>query len=311
MKKLIALFSLTLSFSTLADTVDTKTFVYDGTQNSVELILNSEKTHTEYRVEDIRTTCYRQEIAGYRTVCSGGGPRPYPGPGRPGPGYPGPGRGNCYSTPIYRQVAYSCTQTVRTPYQVKDYDVDARVIVDVTKVSPEATPGEVFRVTLNGDSLSFDVSGSKKFFVVKKLQDVRSNMRGSVKMIDAVLAAELIEAAPVLKALEVSNISMRDSVLSFKTGPVAAPSNIGYHLTVKKAPVLGSDTTIFDRELIRSEVNASATGEVSVDVLGLGVKIASGRHSITVKAFAKFDGNLMNSNQFSELSASRTLIYKP
>src|SRR5690606_26074845 len=145
------------------------------------------------------------------------GPRPYPGPR--GPRYPGPGRGNCYSTPVYRQVAYSCTQTVRTPYQVKDYDVDARVIIDVTKVSPEATPGEVFKVTLNCDSLSFHVSCSKKFYVVKKLQDVRSNMRGNIKMIDAVLAAELVEVAPVLKALEVSNITMRDSVLSFKTGP--------------------------------------------------------------------------------------------
>lgn len=308
MNKLIAFFSLTLSFSTFASTVDTKTFVYDGTQNSVELILNSEKTHTEYRIEDVRSTCYRSEIAGYRTVCSGGGygPRPYPGPGR-GPGYPR--GGNCYSTPIYRQVAYSCIQTIRTPYEVKDYDVNARVIVDVTNISSAATPGEVFKVTLNGDSLSFDVVGSRKFFIVKKLNDVRSNMRGSVKMIDAVLATELVEAAPVLKALEVNSITMKNPVLTFTTGPVTNAKNIGYHLTVKKAPVIGSDTVLFDRELMASEI--SINGEsASVNVSDLGVKLNSGRYTLSAKAFAKFDGNLMNSNQFQDLSASRTLIYK-
>ena len=72
MKMLTGLFALALSLGTFASTVDTKTFVYDGSINSVELLLRAEKTHTEYRVEHRQSTCYRQELAGYRTVCSGG-----------------------------------------------------------------------------------------------------------------------------------------------------------------------------------------------------------------------------------------------
>lgn len=314
MKMLVGLFSLALSFSTVASTVDTKTFVYDGSVNSVELLLKAEKTHTEYRTENRQSTCYRQVIAGHRTICSGGyGPGyPYPGP-YPRP-YPGPVRTrHCWSEPIYRSVPYSCMQTVRVPFEVKDYDVDARVIVDVTKISPEATPGEKFTVTLNGDSLSFNVAGSKKFFVVKKKQDVRSTMNGSVKMMDAVLAAELIEAAPVLKALKMTTISMNDGVLNFDLGPVENRSNIGFNLKIVKEKFLGSDKVILDRELAQSEVEvvtSAESAEAGVNVSNLGVELKGGKYSLTAKAFAKFDGNLMNSFQFDDLSVSRTLIYK-
>ena len=83
MKLVVGLLSLALSFSTLASSGESKSFTYDGSQDSVELILRGEKTHTEYRTETRTTTCYRTEIVGYRTICSGGG---YPGPGpRPYP----------------------------------------------------------------------------------------------------------------------------------------------------------------------------------------------------------------------------------
>lgn len=318
MKMALGLLSFALSFSALASTIDTKTFTYDGSVNSVELLLKTEKTHTEYRVEQRQSTCYRQEIAGYRTVCTGGGyygPGPiggYRGPGRPYPG-PGPVR-SCWSEPMYRTVPYSCIQTVNTPFEVKDFDVDARVIVDVTKVSPEATPGETFKVTLNGDVLSFDVAASRKFFVVKKQQANRSSMNGNVKMIDGLLAAELIEAAPILKAIKMTDISVENGLLNFNIGPVASMDNLGFSLKVVKVKTFGSDTNLLDRELLASEIEVKAASEgastAGVDVSKLGVKLEDGKFSITAKAFAKFNGNLMNSAQFEELTASRTLIYK-
>lgn len=313
MKMLLGLFSLTLSFSSLASTIDSKSFIYDGSVNSVELLLRTEKTHTEYRIEHRPSTCYRQEMVGYRTVCTGGpGPRPYPGPGpRPYPG-PGPAR-HCWTEPVYRTVAYSCMQTVNIPHEVKDYDVDARVIIDVTKISPEATPGESFRATLKGDTLTFDVNGSRKFFIVRKKQDIRSSMRGSVKMIDALLAAELVEAAPVIKAIKMSDIAIDNGILNFNIGPVASVANIGFELKVVKMKTFGSDTVLLDRELLTSEVevNTSENGSMAgVDFNKLGLEMANGKFSITAKTFAKFSGNLMNSSQYQELSASRTLIYK-
>ncbi|HXH74424.1 MAG TPA: hypothetical protein VNJ08_05640 [Bacteriovoracaceae bacterium] len=109
---------------------------------------------------------------GYRTVCTGGGP---------GPGPRGPGRlppSSCYRQPVYGQVAYSCIQTVTIPYEVKDYDVDARVIVDVTKLAPDVRSVETLKVTLLGDELTLHVNGSKKFFVMLIKQDIRGTMNG-------------------------------------------------------------------------------------------------------------------------------------
>lgn len=306
MKILVGLFSIALSFSALASTVDTKTFVYDGSQDSIELILNSEKTHTEYTIQDVQTTCYRQEIVGYRSVCTGGYyPHPGPRPGR----YPYPGGiRSCYQQPIYRSVAYPCVQTVRTPYEVKDYDVNARVIVDVTNFSGVATPGEKIKVTLNGENLFFNVVGSKKFFIVKKEQNVRGILSGSVKSIDALLAVELVEAAPVLKAIKLSNISMSKGVLTLGMGEVKNTDNIGFSLKVSKVKTLGSDTVLFDRELTSEEVVVNGSkAEINVDNL---TEVSDGKFNLTAKAFAKFDGTLMNDADFDELTSSRTLIYK-
>lgn len=308
MKKLISVFSVVLSFSALASTTDIKTFIYDGSVNSTTLLLNAEKTHTEYRTEQRQSVCYRTEIRGYRTVCTGGYGGGYGHPRR----NPGPIR-SCWSEPVYVTVPYTCTQTVSVPYEVKDFDVEARVNLDISKLSPEATPGENFRVTLRGDELSFEVNGSKKFFVIKKKQDVRTSMNGSVKMIDALLSAEMIESAPILKTLNLANISIQDGILNFNLGPVENNANVGFALKITKNKFLGSDKVLLDRELLDSEIEVKATtsgSEADVNINKLGVELSDGKFSLTAKAFAKFNGNLMNGYQYDNLSSSRTLIFK-
>lgn len=303
MKLFIGLLTLAISFSSVASSGETKTFVYDGSQNSIELILRGEKTRTEYRVEQRHSTCYRQQVVGYRTICTGGGygPRPYPRP------YPGPRY--CYRQPVYRSVAYPCMQTIRIPYEVKDYDVDARVLLDVEKISQEITPGETFKVSLSGDKLSLEVKGSKKFLINLKKEDVRENINGSVKYIDAFYAIELIEAAPIVLALKFDNISMSDGVLNLGSASAEGREYAGLSLKVVRSPVLGSDTVLFDRALTANESSVQSEG-LTVDFSSLGISLTSGRYSITAKSFLKVNGRLLNKSQFPELEDSRTLIYK-
>jgi hypothetical protein len=308
MKLVVGLLSLALSFSTLASSGESKTFTYDGSQDSVELILRGEKTHTEYRTEVRTTTCYRTEVVGYRTICNGGG---YPGPG-PRP-YPGGGR-SCYREPVYRQVAYPCQQTVQIPYEVKDFDVDARVMLDVSKISMEATPGESFTVSLLGDTLSLTARGSKKFFLVLNKQDIRSRMNGTMKFMDALYSVELIESVPVLKALKMTDISLSNDVLTFGLGPVNNNPNVAFSLNIEKKKLFGSDEVLFDRELTATEIviKASNTGSAAdVNIDRLGVSLEDGKYSLTAKAFFKAKGSLLNASQYGDdLEASKTLVYK-
>jgi hypothetical protein len=308
MKILLGALALAVSFASLASTGESRTFNYDGSQNSIELLLRGEKTHTEYRYETRTTTCYRTEIAGYRSVCNG----PYSRPGRYGGGMPHPG--TCYQQPVYRQVAYPCSQTVQIPFEVKDYDVDARVIVDVTNLSAAMTPGEKIVVNLMGDNLSVSTVGSKKFFLMLKKQDIRSNMNGSVKFLDALYAIEMIEATPILKALNMVNISLENDVLSFDLGPISNRANLGFSLNVTKKKLFGSDPVLFDRELDSSEMTINSTSTASlakIDVDKLGVSLEDGKFSLTAKAFFKAEGTLMNASQFGDdLEVSKTLIFK-
>jgi hypothetical protein len=306
MKLFFGLMSLVMSFASVASSGETKTFFYDGSRPSVELILRGEKTHTEYRYETRPGTCFRTEIVGYRTICTGG---PGPGP-RPGP-RPYPGGGNCWREPIYRQVAYSCPQTVQIPYEVKDYDVEARLIIDVTKMSDVAA-NETFTATLNGDDLSITVKGSKKFLVVQKRRDIRSNMNGSVKFIDGLLAVDMIEAAPVLNTLKMSKIAFKNDTLNYNLGPIAGRASFGYSLKAVKNRRVGSDIVLFDRELNPSEIDLGASSDAtvaSINVDKLGIEMNDAKVTFTAKAFFKTEGALLNQAQFAEeLETTRSLV---
>lgn len=293
MKMLSAVLMLVLSISAFASS-ETKTFFFDGTQDAVQMSLRAEETHTEYRYEQIRTTCTRQ-VVHYRTSC-----------------HHTPHGNVCQTIPYYRTVYYPCIQTVRIPYEVKDFDVEATVDLKVKGVE-NMPAGETFKVTLNGANISLAATGSKNFFIMLKKQAVSSSISGSVKFVTASYEAELVPAASVVKSLEMTNIAIKDSVLSFTMGPVASPELIGYHLTVKKAPILGSDTVLFDRELASNEIQLNTAERASigkVDIEKLGVSLSSGRHTLTAKAFFKHEGTILNASQFETTEASRTLIYK-
>ena len=294
MKLLSALIMLMFAVSAFA-TSQTKTFFYDGTQETAMMSLRAEKTHTEYRYEQRYTTCYRQETY-WQTVC-----------------HPGPqGQRICTQQPVTRTVSYPCWQTVSVPYEVHDYFVEATVDLSFAKVAAGVTPGETIKATLDGDRLSLSAVGSKKF-VMQTKQEIQSQMTGGLKLIDASYGIELVEAASIVKALEVSNIGIKNDVLNIKMGPIAVRDHLGFSLEIKKNPVLGSSTTLFDRELSANEIminSQETSSDAQIDINKLGVELGSGRHTLTAKIFFKHVGELLNGRQFEGTSASRTLIYK-
>jgi len=292
MKMFSAIVMLVLAASSFASS-QTKTFFYDGTQDSVNMSLRAEKTHTEYRYEQRRSVCYRQEVH-YEVRCYG---RPM----------------SCHQVPVYRTISYPCMETVRVPYEVWDYDVEANVDLKIAKLPVALPVGETIKVTLWGDRLSLSANGSKNFFILSQETAMTSQMNGSVKFIDASYALNLVEAAPVVKALEMTDISLKNSVLNFKMGPVEVRDLIGFSLEVKKSPILGSDTVLFNRELKSSEIMIASEAEsasANINIKDLGVNLTGGRYTLTAKTFFKHEGTLINKDQFEQVEASRTLIYK-
>ena len=288
MKMLSALFVMLFAVSAMASS-ETKTFFYDGSEDAAQMSLQAEQTHTEYRYEQRWTTCYRQETH-YETRCYGNPPR-------------------CHHVPVTRTIPYSCMQTVSIPYQVKDYDVDANISLSFEKPESELSLAETIKVTLWGDKVYLDSVGTKNFFVLAKETERQTQVNGTMKFIDASYAFSFVEAAPVLKSIEMNNISMKNNVLTFNIGEVEVPEHIGFSLLVKDDPILGSSRELFNRQLKASEVTVN--GKVaSVNIKNLGVQLTSGRYTLTAKIFVKLPGQLVNKDAFKATEASRTLIYK-
>lgn len=304
MKLALYTFISIFSFNTFSQSLDTQTFIYDGSSNSKELILRTEKMRTEYRTEERTSTCYREQILRFKVVCSG-----YQG----GAGQRRAGTGQvCNTIPVYGTVPYTCVETVKIPFEVKDYDVEARVIINVKKASTEMTVGEKFTVTLVGDKLSFDVLGSKKFFIVQKKQDIASRFKGSVKALNALLEVELVEVAPIKKSLnQLGELDLVNDSLNFSMGELA---NIGFSLKIEKLKLLSKDSVVIDRKLSASEVEVSHSSNfksnLSINMRNLGLELLDGKFKVSLGAFVKFSDVLMNANQFESLSNSKDIIVR-
>jgi len=301
MRFVFGLLIFSLSLVVFADNGETRRFLYDGSQSTFEMLLRGEETHTEYRNEQRNTTCYRTVIVGHSTVCH---PLP-PGPGR----RPVPGPRNCQVIPIYRQVGYPCVETVSVPYEVKDFDVEAKVVVDIKKLKPEIQSVEDIKVSLNGVKVTLDFNGSKKFFAILKDRKTKTDLRGSVKFVESVYQIELLETAPVLGALDVKNISVEDSKLNFNLGKETLGTALGFALNVTKRPIFGRNTVLIDRELAPAEYSIKGDS-VTFDLATIGVEVRGGRFGVTPKVFFKYADKVLNKQQFEELEASNTLILK-
>ncbi len=70
MKKLMSSFLiLSLPFTTIADVADLYSVIVQNNETVENFVLSSETVRTEYRTEVVQSTCYREEIVGYETVC--------------------------------------------------------------------------------------------------------------------------------------------------------------------------------------------------------------------------------------------------
>jgi hypothetical protein len=304
MKSVILILSCFLSFSAFSQSLDTQTFIYDGSSNSKELFLRSEKMRTEYRTEERHSTCYRQKILRYKVSCSG-----YP--GSAGQGRTGTGQ-VCNTVPVYGTVPYACVETVNIPFEVKEYDVEAKVVIDVTKASSEITADEKITAKLVGDKLSFEVIGSEKFLVFQKKQDIRSSFDGSVKSLNGVLSVELIEVSQVKKSLnQLSKINLINDSLNFSLGQL---DHISFSLKVSETKRLSKETILFDRKLTSSEIEVSRSSEskndVTINIKNLGLELREGKFKISLEANVNSNDILMNVKQFEKLKKTKEITIK-
>lgn len=304
----IAILTSSVSF---ANSGESKDIVFTAGQSNASTTLFGQETHTEYRTETRTETCYRTELVGYRTVCTGG--YPYPGPyPRPYPPYPYPRQ--CWQEPVYRQVPYACQRTVQVPYEVVDYNVAANVNVRFGN-APSNVPssGGTLTFNLNGSNLTISAENSKALFVLLAKEDVQTVVNGQQKTLTGNYTINFQEAAPVLASLANPQASMDSQSFKLELGPLSTSSTLSHSFEAWKLKI-GSDIKLFDRVLAANEVEVTPTGSrtmYQVNFDKIGVSLGRGKYSMTMTSAYVPPFRLLNTSDFGDsLSVEKTIIYK-
>jgi hypothetical protein len=284
--------------SAYASTTDSETIFFDGSNSNAVVQLQTEKTRTEYREETVPRTCYRTVIVGYRQVCR----RPS-NPRQPQ---------QCWREPIYRNEAYTCYQTIRTPYEVFEYYVDAQIGINFGDVPEGIVAAENITASLNGDILTLRSQGSK--LLVVELQDLTQNRRvdGNVLMIDASATIKFHDAQKIKAALNLTDVRIQSGTANYNLGPIAG-LQLSHNLKIVNNPRLGGSTTLFDGEMNADVLSREERGNLTAmsvkfeDVLGR--QLGSGRYNITVSSEFKAGRAVLNAPELGSLSAERTILY--
>ena len=293
MKKILFALLFISSFA-FADTTALEEILYSGDQPSVDMLLQTEKTHTEYETVYVPGTCYRTE---YRqrcytrppvcrnycnsrgqctTRCTGGGTQ-------------------CRMVPV--RIPYSCQVPRTRAYEVHDYYVDTNVRFNFSNQSDEKL-AEKFKIKVTGDEYKLEVKGSKNFFIVETRKKEEVNMAAGVKTINLTYDIDLISADRVKTALKggMKNVSLKNGVFNFTLGQGFNLNHFSHRLRVYKYKRFGSDDLLIDTELNDSHVRIEDNGnksQVSVDMNYL-IDVPSKVRVITDIAFKLDESKLLN-----------------
>lgn len=311
MKQIILCFVLALASSALmADTTDIRNFFFDGTTETQELNLSTEKTRIEYRTIEVPSTCYRQVVRRVcnnrprtcrrvcnnnrcRRVCSGGGR---------------------VCRDVVRTIPYRCIRRETRAVEVHDYFVETNVKFQFNTTEVAQDAAENFEVKVTGETPNLKVNSSKNYIIILDKQGITSNRQGDVKYIDLVYKVNFIPAAQVNSVLGngIQKVKLRRGVLNFHLGAGFNFDNFSQKIRIFRNRRLGSDRLLLDKLLTANEANVQSTASasiVTVDLNNLGIDLPSKMRVILDTEYKIDPETVLNKNDI-KLDASANWVFR-
>jgi hypothetical protein len=333
MKLFLTSIALIASASSFASTSDSHSLPILGTESNDSFSLLTTQTKTLYRQETVSRICYRQEVVGHHQVCEGGTrdivaidketrgagdnhgqqgeQKPggqQPGgerPGQPGGDKPTPRPPVCRDEPIFRDVPYTCYETISVPYEVVDHYTKSNFDVR-TQAAPNdlaASAGCAVTFQAYGDAVSAS-TGCASMLVLANSNSVSDIDQGGTHINSYKYDLKVVDANRALAPLAggLSDLKLEGQTLIVKTGDLKKGSNFQLRLFVERRNLLKKDETKIDRALTASEYTYEAldasSGLVKIDLNKLlGGINRTKKHSIRVNLDVQVDGgSIINTN---------------
>ena len=296
-----------ISSVAFADSVDVKSFNYDGVDSSINLTLNTEKTRTEWREERYRDTCYRVT---YRRQCSVRNRTCQRRCGRNGRNCRQVCTGGqrvCRDVPVRRP--YTCWRVRSVPYQVHDYDVLTNAILNFDSSDVDGGANENFRVRVEGETGKLTATGSGNYALV--LQDSYSSevRRTGLKEITTNYDVKLIKAKRITETLGagIRQVKYGNGVLNFSVGKNFNTQEFIQNLKIYKHKRIGRDTLLLNKDLADNEMEINTQGntsKISVNLRNLGITLPRKMRVIMNTSYKLGNGVLLNKGVKTEASAN-------
>lgn len=254
MKSLLLLLALIAS-SAMASTMDGHTFPINGAENEEHFLLKTTQTRTAYRQETVANTCYRTELDGYRQACEY-----YPEvrcyETRNGPVCSSAQVYRCQTIPNYREVPYTCYQTVQRPYEVFDHQVVGNFNVKISSKPKEPSNPTSCQVgyTMEGDVISSHAD-CNDFLILAKQKDVTEIDASGALIHNVDVDLKLLDPKTTLAPVEsgIAEMNIEGNTLSFRTGDLSKNKNFTMKLFIERKRLLKSDETLIDRFITPAE----------------------------------------------------------
>ncbi len=326
----IALSSI-LSSAVIASTGESKDYTFDGSSDEESFVLQGTKTHTEYRYEQVPSTCYREVFDGYETecssvpvedchttsescseVCSGNRPSNRPSGGSSGTrtcstvcsggdtvcstSY----ETQCDQVAQYHTESYGCYETVKIPYQEFDYNTKATVTLEFGATPMELEAKEEFKVVLNGETISLQLKGSEKIITFKINEEQTAEMNGTTKEINAVYTLAFADKAEAFSATssDLTELKYEDGKLTFYIGSISEMAKLSTELLWKQQRLLFFGKRKLHKGIVEEKhltmVEEDDKVKVTIDLKELYPKIRKRKHAFSVKNTLSFDYPILN-----------------
>jgi hypothetical protein len=327
MKRFIAALALLGALSAYAE--DSETIEFDGTKYSIGVKLNDQEKHTLYQTVAVQSTCYKQELVGYQTVCHTQWQNechweyhPVCRPVTQCNNLPPPQQvcwtqnvchneqqyvchqvphQVCHQEPQYQTVAYPCTQYVEKPVGEEiDFNVKGDLTMNFNRIDEIPASVERFRGVLNGEKLIVSLQQDSKQYLlyltqktsnVQILKPDQGAQSPGEKLVTAVYDVKRVPVAEISSAIQgqISGISLGAGQLSYEAGKVFSTDTIRVHVKMKKDD-FWSDPTVIDADIASSDLVVNDAG--------------SGRSRVFVPLAKYLSQPLEDDKYFIELSVS-------
>jgi hypothetical protein len=312
MKNLMLITIMMFSSLSFANTIDTQSVLVDGSQSVEELMLNTEKTRTEYRTVRVPATCYRTEMRRRcsrgpqqcrqvcrnnrcRRVCSGGG------------------QSVCRNVIV--NIPYRCMRNETRAYKVHDYFVNTRAQLNFDLADVSGGANERFSVTMNGERDSLRVNGSKNYALLLDNKDRSEVRRQGVKDVELNYNVRLVKAKTITQTLGrgIQNVSLRNGILRFSVGKGFNTQEFTQNLKVYRSRRLATDVLLFDRNMTDNEMQVNTNGntsEVSIDLANLGIQLPAKTRVIMNTSYNLGGAKLLNAKDIKTEASANWIFSK-